>query len=39
MRVSLKRLRTIFEERPEHPPARATVAGYEPLKAARYGSA
>jgi uncharacterized protein YndB with AHSA1/START domain len=39
MRVSLKRLRTIFEERPERPLARATVAGYEPLKAARYGSA
>jgi hypothetical protein len=39
MRRSLKRLRSIFEERPEHPPARATVAGYEPLKAARYGSA
>jgi hypothetical protein len=39
MRVSLKRLRAIFEERPERPLARATVAGYEPLKAARYGSA
>jgi uncharacterized protein YndB with AHSA1/START domain len=39
MRVSLRRLRTIFEERPERPLARATVAGYEPLKAARYGSA
>jgi hypothetical protein len=39
MKVSLKRLRTIFEERPERPLARATVAGYEPLKAARYGSA
>jgi hypothetical protein len=39
MRRSLKRLRSIFEERPEQPPARATVAGYEPLKAARYGSA
>ena len=36
---SLKRLRTIFEERPERPLARTTVAGYEPLKAARYGSA
>jgi hypothetical protein len=39
MRGSLRRLRTIFEERPERPLARATVAGYEPLKAARYGSA
>jgi hypothetical protein len=39
MRRSLKRLRGIFEESPERPLARATVAGYEPLKAARYGSA
>jgi uncharacterized protein YndB with AHSA1/START domain len=39
MRGSLKRLRMIFEERPDRPLARATVAGYEPLKAARYGSA
>ena len=39
LRASLKRLRTIFEERPERPLARATIAGYEPLKAARYGSA
>ena len=35
---SLKRLRKIFEEAPERPLARAGVAGYEPLKAARYGS-
>ena len=34
---ALKRLRMIFEERPEQPLARATVAGYEPLKAARFG--
>jgi uncharacterized protein YndB with AHSA1/START domain len=39
MRNSLKRLRTIFEERPDKPLARATIAGYEPLMAARYGSA
>jgi hypothetical protein len=39
MGVSLRRLRKIFEERPERPLARAGVAGYEPLKAARYGSA
>ena len=39
LRGSLKRLRAIFEERPERPLARATVAGYESLKAARYGSA
>ena len=36
--ASLKRLRKIFEEQPDRPLARATVAGYEPLKAARYGS-
>jgi uncharacterized protein YndB with AHSA1/START domain len=36
-RGALKRLRVVFEERPERPLARATVAGYEPLKAARYG--
>ena len=34
---ALRRLRTIFEERPERPLERATVAGYEPLKAARFG--
>lgn len=39
MRASLRRLRAIFEERPDRPLARATVAGYEPLTAARYGSA
>ena len=39
LRTSLKRLRKIFEEQPERPLARAAVAGYEPLKAARYGSA
>lgn len=36
--VSLRRLRRIFEEQPDRPLARAAVAGYEPLKAARYGS-
>jgi len=34
---SLRRLRSVFEERPERPLERATVAGYEPLKAARFG--
>ena len=37
VRGSLKRLRMVFEERPERPLDRATVAGYEPLKAARFG--
>ena len=36
-RGALQRLRLVFEERPERPLARATVAGYEPLKAARFG--
>jgi uncharacterized protein YndB with AHSA1/START domain len=35
---SLRRLRKIFEEESDRPPARVGVAGYEPLKAARYGS-
>lgn len=38
MAVALRRLRTIFEEQRDQPPARAAVAGYEPLTAARYGS-
>ncbi|HEY2604345.1 MAG TPA: SRPBCC family protein [Thermoleophilaceae bacterium] len=38
IKVSLARLRKIFEERPEAPLARATIAGYEPAKAARFGS-
>jgi uncharacterized protein YndB with AHSA1/START domain len=36
-RVALERLRMIFEEPPRGELARATIAGYEPLKAARYG--
>lgn len=35
---SMRRLRRIFEEEQERPPARATIAGYEPLKAPRFGS-
>ena len=38
LRMSLSRLRAIFEERPDRPLARATIAGYEPLKAARFGA-
>jgi Polyketide cyclase / dehydrase and lipid transport len=38
MAVALRRLRKIFEEQPDRPLARAGVAGYEPLTAARYGS-
>ena len=36
-RTALKRLRAIFEEPPEQPLKRATIAGYEPAKAARFG--
>jgi uncharacterized protein YndB with AHSA1/START domain len=36
-KVSLERLRVILEERPDRPLARATVAGFEPLKAPRFG--
>jgi uncharacterized protein YndB with AHSA1/START domain len=36
-RGALERLRMVFEESPGRPLARATVAGYEPLKAARFG--
>ncbi|MBV9212722.1 MAG: SRPBCC family protein [Actinobacteria bacterium] len=35
---ALERLRTIFEEHPERPIARATVAAWEPLKAPRFGT-
>jgi hypothetical protein len=38
VKTSLSRLRRIFEEEPEAPLARATIAGYEPAKAARFGS-
>ena len=36
---ALDRLRMIFEERPEGDLKRATIAGYEPAKAARFGAA
>jgi hypothetical protein len=39
MSVSLRRLRAIFEEQSDRPLARTTIAGYEPLTAARYGGA
>jgi hypothetical protein len=38
MASSLRRLRKIFEEQSDRPLARTGIAGYEPLKAARYGS-
>jgi uncharacterized protein YndB with AHSA1/START domain len=36
---ALERLRRIFEEKQDQPLARASIAGYEPLKAARFGAA
>jgi uncharacterized protein YndB with AHSA1/START domain len=38
VKKSLNRLRVILEESPDAPVARATIAGYEPAKAARFGS-
>lgn len=37
-KVALERLRIIFEERPDAPLARASIAGYEPAKAPRFGA-
>jgi uncharacterized protein YndB with AHSA1/START domain len=37
-KMALERLRMIFEEPPEGPLKRATIAGFEPLKAARFGA-
>jgi uncharacterized protein YndB with AHSA1/START domain len=36
-KMALERLRLVFEEPPERPLARVSVAGYEPLKAPRFG--
>lgn len=38
VRTSMERLRRVFDERAERPLARATVSGYEPLKAPRFGA-
>jgi uncharacterized protein YndB with AHSA1/START domain len=37
-RGALERLRQIFENPPKEPLARATIAGYEPAKAPRFGA-
>jgi uncharacterized protein YndB with AHSA1/START domain len=37
LKTALERLRVIFEERPEGELARATIAGYEVLRAPRFG--
>jgi uncharacterized protein YndB with AHSA1/START domain len=36
-KIALERLRMVFEETPAEPLARATIAGYEPEKAPRFG--
>ncbi len=36
-RTTLERLRVIFEERPSAPLARVSMAGFDPLKAPRFG--
>jgi carbon monoxide dehydrogenase subunit G len=36
-KIALERLRTVFEEERDEPLARATVAGWEPQKAPRFG--
>jgi|1186.fasta_scaffold03552_3 uncharacterized protein YndB with AHSA1/START domain len=38
LKTALERLRVIFEEQPDGPLARASVAGYEPLRAPRFGA-
>jgi uncharacterized protein YndB with AHSA1/START domain len=38
-KTALERLRVIFEEPPPEPLKRATIAGYEPSKAPRFGAA
>jgi uncharacterized protein YndB with AHSA1/START domain len=35
---ALERLRALLEERPEHPPERATVAAWEPSRGPRFGT-
>jgi hypothetical protein len=37
-KLALERLRVIFEERPDGPLARATIAGWEPAKGPRFGA-
>jgi hypothetical protein len=37
-KLALQRLRLVFEEERDRPLARASIAGYEPLKAARFGA-
>jgi uncharacterized membrane protein len=38
LKSALERLRVIFEERPDGPLARASIAGFEPLRSSRFGA-
>ena len=38
LKTALERLRVIFEEQPDEPLARVSVAGYEPMRAPRFGA-
>jgi hypothetical protein len=38
LKTALERLRVIFEEQPDAPLARASIAGFEPLRSARFGA-
>jgi hypothetical protein len=37
LKIALERLRVIFEEQRDRPLARASIAGYEPLRSPRFG--
>jgi hypothetical protein len=37
LKIALERLRMIFEEQPDRPLARATIAAFEPLRSPRFG--
>jgi hypothetical protein len=38
LKSALERLRVIFEEQPDAPRARASIAGFEPLRSPRFGA-
>jgi Polyketide cyclase / dehydrase and lipid transport len=38
LKSALERLRVIFEEQPDAPRARASIAGFEPLRSSRFGA-
>ena len=38
LKTALERLRVIFEEEPDGPLARASIAGFEPLRSSRFGA-